>query len=615
VIPRPARWAAPHHDGSALYVSEPRPRLGDTVTVRVRVPEESGFDRVHLRTVTDGEGHFVPAHREEGSAPGQAWWRADLVVRHPVTSYRFVLEGGPTAYAWLNAAGLWQREVPDAGDFRLTTFGGAADWARDAVVYQVFLDRFADSGAPREWPTWALPAEWTDPVDTRKGRIARQLYGGDLDGVAAHLDHVEALGANAIYLTPFFPARSNHRYDASSFARVDPVLGGDAALERLCRAAEERGMRVVGDLTTNHTGDAHEWFAEALASASAPLRSRYYIAEDNTYEAWLGVRSLPKLNWASEDLRDALFGAEGVVRAWLRAGLAGWRVDVANMTGRLGDEDRHHDVARWFRAAARAERGDAVVIGEHAHDFTPDLTGDGWDGVMNYAGFTRPVWTWLRNHGRSAGFLGAPVIVPELPAELMVESMVDFTSRVPWDSMCSSWNLVGSHDTTRVRTLVGDEERRVDAAAGLLFTFPSTPMFTYGDEIGMEGEYGEDGRRPMPWDESAWDERIHAVYRDLIAVRRSSIGLRAGGLRFLYAEGDAVVYLREHPEETVLVHVARAAHPPIRLPARALPGVEAARAAYGPAPVSAGGELVLSAAQAGAAVSRWPTPAGDRPRW
>ena len=177
-------------------------------------------------------------------------------------------------------------------------------------------------------------------------------------------------------------------------------------------------------------------------------------------------------------------------------------------------------------------------MGEHFHDYTGDLPGDGWHGVMNYAGFCKPVWTWLRDAGSEPSFLGAPVPLPLLDAGEVVETMRDFTSRIAWQSLVHSFNLVGSHDVTRVRTLVGGDGRGVDVAAGLLFTLPSMPMLTYGDEIGMEGRFGEDGRRPMPWNEADWDGRIFEVYRGLIAARRSSSALRAGGLRWVHADGD-----------------------------------------------------------------------------
>ncbi len=617
---RPQTWLSqPHHDGSGRYVSTLTPRLGDEVVVLLRVPLEAEVTAVHVRTAPDGEAAFTPARRTRATAT-DVWWTATLTCHNPVTNYRFLLAGGPTEYAWLNGTGLHRRDVPDASDFRVLAHDAPPPkWALGSVVYQIFPDRFARSRRAdrRELPDWAIPADWTDPVDTSPAAIAQQLYGGDLDGVVDHLDHLEALGVDVIYLTPFFPSGSNHRYDASSFEAVDPILGGDAALRRLTRAAHERGLKVMGDFTTNHTGDRHEWFltANGPGGKRAPERD-YYIWEDGDYVAWLGVPTLPKLNHLNEALRHRLFeDRAGVVRKWLgrSGGLDGWRVDVANMTGRWRGTDVNHDVARQMRDAMARWAPEALLVGEHVHDYTVDMPGDGWHGVMNYSGFCKPVWTWLREEKGDPNFLGAPVPVPLLDAGAVVETMRDFTSRIAWQSLVSSFNLVGSHDATRVRTLVGEDSRGVDVAAGLLFTLPSMPMLTYGDEIGMEGAFGEDGRRPMPWDEQHWDARLLAVYRDLIAARRGSVALREGGLRWVHAEGDAIVFLRETVTETALVHIARRAHEPVRVDARHLAGVEAGRTAYGQAPDFADGTVTLSAAEPGVSVWTWrPTDGGAR---
>ncbi len=624
--PRDTWLTQPHHDGSERYVSNQRPRLGDVVQLLLRVPLENEVDAVHVRTSPDGEQEFVAAELVRTTA-ADAWWAASVTCHNPVTNYRFLLSGGPRQYTWLNGAGVHGRDVPDASDFRLLAHDTPPPaWALGSVVYQIFPDRFARSAGAdrREIPDWALPADWADPVDTRPGTIAKQLYGGDLDGVTAHLDHLVRLGVDVVYLTPFFPARSNHRYDAASFEAVDPLLGGDDALRRLNRAAHQRGLKVLGDFTTNHTGDAHEWFLTASGPEGerAPERD-YYIWEGGDYVGWLGVRSLPKLNHRSGQLRTKLFeDPTGVVRRWLADpahggdsadpagpaesdGLDGWRVDVANMTGRWRETDLNHVVARQLRDSMATWAPEALLVGEHAHDYTVDLPGDGWHGVMNYAGFCKPVWTWLRDAGSDPSFLGAPVPLPLLDAGDVVETMRDFTSRIAWQSLVHSFNLVGSHDVTRVRTLVGGDGRGVDVAAGLLFTLPSMPMLTYGDEIGMEGRFGEDGRRPMPWNEADWDGRIFEVYRGLIAARRSSSALRAGGLRWVHADGDAIVFLREADDETALVHVSRSAHEALSIEVRHLAGVESGRPTYGPPLEMADGVVRLAATGSGVRVWTW----------
>ena len=151
--------------------------------------------------------------------------------------------------------------MADADDFVLTTDPGGPEWHLGSVVYEIFPDRFAASGSAVSDPAWAVRRNWDEPPTGRGKETRFELYGGDLGGIEARLDHVEKLGANVLYLTPFFPAGSTHRYDASSFEHVDPLLGGDEALGSLVRAAHARGMRMVGDLTLNHSGAGHEWFA------------------------------------------------------------------------------------------------------------------------------------------------------------------------------------------------------------------------------------------------------------------------------------------------------------------------------------------------------------------
>jgi alpha-glucosidase len=197
---------------------------------------------------------------------------------------------------------------------------------------------------------------------------------------------------------------------------------------------------------------------------------------------------------------------------------------------------------------------------------------------MNYAGFTRPVWTWLRDEGFAPQFLGSPLMVPRLGGSCVMETMREFAALAPWRSIRHSFNLAGSHDTTRIRTLVGEDSRHVDVAAGLLLTMPGIPMMTYGDEIGMRGEFGEDGRRPMPWigrpsQGGLWDVRMLEVYRGLIAARNLSHALRHGGLRWVHADDDVLVFLRESTDQTALVRCARAAHTPIQVSTRHLTGV------------------------------------------
>ena len=544
-----------------------------------------------MRWVRDGEPIFTSLKVDHQKA-GDTWWRGDLQAHNPVTRYRFLL-GTTAGVRWLTGLGLTAHDVPDSTDFRLVAQPPAPSWARDAVVYQIFPDRYARSPAAdlRDTPDWAIrPSSWDEPVAPGPDAV-RVLYGGDLDGIARRLDHVTALGADTIYLTPFFEARSNHRYDAAGFDRVDPLLGGDRALERLSSAARDRGLRLIGDLTTNHTGDAHPWFAD---------RPDFYYPG----VFWLGQPSLPKLNWASAELRQEF---RAIVRRWLSEpyGLSGWRIDVANMTARHGADDWNHEVAAMLRSALDEARPDALLLAEHGHDATGDLDRDGWHGTMNYAGFTRPVWSWLRaDEVPFDGFLGRPEDLPSTGAESLVATMSAFASQMSWRSWESSWSLLGSHDTARIRTVVGDADRQ-HVAAGLLFTLPGTPMVFAGDEIGLTGGGNESARVPMPWT-GEWDTTTLARYRELITLRKASPALRRGGLRWVHADGDALIFLRESEAQSVLVLAARR---PFRIRATGLPAGTTLENLYGGAPplhIESDGSTTIDAS--GPAVQVWAIP-------
>ena len=587
--------ACPHHDGSALYVSELPTRLGQVIKVRVRVPKEVGEKSVHLRVVRDGEP-FLSEATLVASTEFENWYQADLEILNPVVNYRFLIElaGG---YAWLNGSGLYHREVPDAHDFKVTIFAPAPDWARHSVVYQIFPDRFARSAAAdgRPAPEWALPAkDWNeDPIPSGPG-VAQHFFGGDLDGITEHLDYLQELGVTTVYLTPVFPGRSNHRYDAATFDFVDPVLGGDEAYARLTAAVHARGMRIMGDVTTNHTGDSHEWFMTARANPDSPEHEYFYWTEDEVgYAYWKFATTLPKLNYHSKALHTRMIeGPDSVIGKWLGAPyrLDGWRVDVANMTGRYLADDMTHDVARSVRKTALEQNPDALIIAEHFHDATRDLDGDGWHANMNYTAFTRPVWSWVADPSLGNPAFGLPAPLSQIGGPDMVASMREFDSSIPFAVTAAQWNMLGSHDTPRLATLVGDTAM-VEVAAAMLLTYVGVPVIFAGDEVGLTGVNGEHARKTMPWQDPArWDDQVHEIYQNLIEVRTDNPAIADGGLRWLVVDQDAVVFLRETAESAVLVSLSRApwdgatipVHLADRAPGWGEPTSSPARASAGP---------------------------------
>lgn len=563
--------ATPHHDGSGLYVSDPSPQLGDVVTLRLRVPRSFVATSIWVRYAPDGEQSLVEA-RQDCSNEVETWWRADVEMRNPVMSYRFLIRRG-NVIEWLTQRGLLWWEPTDATDFRLTTYAPPPEWSSKSTFYEIFPDRFARSQTPYSVPDWAIPASWDQPLATGLPERTRQLYHGDLDGVRSKLDHVTTLGADAIYLTPIFPAMSNHRYDASSFESVDALLGGDDALVRLTRAAHDRGIRVLCDFTSNHCGDSHDWFRAAQADQMAPEAAFFYFKKHpEDYATWLGVRRLPKFDHRNDELRRRLYeGPDSVFGRWLQKpfDIDGWRIDVANMSGRYEDIDLNRWIARAMRWTMFVTKPDAFLLAEHFFDATSDLAGDGWHGVMNYAGFARPVWQWLASaeHARTEPWF--PVLAP-VSGVLSYLTLREFMAAVPWRSTMNNFNLLDSHDTARFRSITGDPGA-TKAGVGMQFTLPGIPMIFAGDELGMEGTDADDSRKPMPWDRpDRWDAGLLSWYQTMIRLRRSSEALQEGGLRWVAATNESLSYLRESPNERVLVHVVRHSDDPITLEAQDL---------------------------------------------
>ena len=563
----------PHHDGSMQHVPCTEPSLDQTIPVFVRVPRTWPVTSVHLRVVYDEDPRLLPATVDRDDVH-DVWWRADLPVHNPVTRYRFRLDRKSSGPVWLNGSGVWDHDVSDYGDFRVTTFPPPPAWAADSVIYQIFPDRFARSAmAPvltGSAPAWAIPAAWNDPV-LSEPHAQVQLYGGDLLGIEEHLGYLQDLGVNTIYLTPFFPAPSSHRYNATSFDDVDPLLGGDDALANLSTAVHRRGMRLLGDLTTNHSGSTHEWFRAAQSDPASEEAGYYYFRKHpDDYIAWYANPTMPKFNFASTGLRRRLVDGPGsVVGRWLRApyALDGWRIDVANMTGRWAADDFNHEIATTMRATLAAERPDALLLAEHAYDATAELLGDGWHSIMNYAGFTSPVCSWLAEQSSRAGVTDEDPPAPPRSGSQIVRTMREFAAAVPWRTAAANVNLLGSHDTVRIRSVVGSEERAA-TAAGLLFTYPGVPMLYMGDELGLLADDRERARAPMPWADAArFGSPLARTYRELIALRHDQPALRHGGLRWAHVSADAIAFLRETPTDRLLVLATRADGPPIHLPA------------------------------------------------
>ncbi len=561
-----------HHDGSPRYVQRAGLAVGDGARLWLRADVDAPVEAVFLRACPDGEEAIV-AMEPAGVEGVSRWWHASLRLTMRRTGYRFLLrtrEGN----RWYNAAGVWLHNPTDANDFVLLASYEAPDWVRDSVFYQIFPDRFADGDPTNnvrdgEYLCYGRPVmarPWGAPP--RKGHGASEFYGGDLQGIVERLDYLQDLGVTALYLNPIFTAPSSHKYDVADYTQVDPHFGGNAALAGLRAALSARAMRLVLDIVPNHCGSTHPWFQAALADPQAPEAEFFtFHRHPDEYESWLGVRSLPKLNYRSERLRELMYaGPDALMRRWMRPPyrIDGWRIDVANMLGRQGPWNLGHKLGRGIRRAIKSENPAAYLLGEHFFDGTPHLQGDELDATMNYQGFTFPVWNWLGGRGAPQ-----PWSDPHpLPTAALAAQLTAFRAAIPWQIAIQQFNLLGSHDTARVRTVLEHDPRRLRVAAALLFTYPGTPCIYYGDEVGLAGDGDPECRRTMPWDEREWDHDLRACYQRLARLRRASPALREGGFQFLYATGHTLAYLREAPDERLIIVARRGddglAHLPVR---------------------------------------------------
>ena len=439
---------------------------------------------------------------------------------------------------------------------------GIPDWPADTVFYQVFPDRFARSGrvpAPGPFEPWDAPP-------THAG-----FKGGDLHGLTDRLDELADLGISGLYLNPVFTAASNHRYNASDYLSVDPLLGGDAALRRLLDEAHERGIRVLLDGVFNHSGRGFFPFQHVIESgARSPYRDWFYLDPDVLagrrgidpypagdseghhlragYRAWWNHPSLPKLRVEHAPAREFLMG---VAEHWLRFGIDGWRLDVP------ADIE---DPTFWpeFRRRVRAVRPDAYLVGEIWSEAPEWLTGDRFDALMNY-----PLGMAILGFASDGRLDQAAIdgqtdyrrfLLP-LDAAAFGVRLAGLMTRHRPATTAVQYNLIGSHDAPRARTVLAGDAGALRIATLLQLVLPGAPSIYYGDELGMEGGPDPDCRRGFPIQPDADAQALRAFVRAAIHARRDHVALRRGAVAVAAAEGQAIALAREADGKRALVAV------------------------------------------------------------
>lgn len=567
-----------HHDGSARYVSNPLPKMNETVTLRLRVPATAPIKSIFIRIVEDGEIPKFPMQKEQ-ETPLFTLWAGKIEIKQPRLDYHFKLMTDVGAY-YYTALGISRAESPDYYDFKLLADYQAPLWVRDQVFYQIFPERF-HNGDPTndvkdgEWIHEGVPtykAQWGElPTPWRQGRSA-DFFGGDVNGITQKLDYIQSLGVTALYLTPIFTASTNHHYDINNFHEVDPHFGGNAALAELRAETTKRNIRLMLDITPNHIGVNHHWFAAAQQDHNTPEFGFFFYDEKNKkFENWLGVPLLIKLNYSSQKLRDLIYrNPDSALRSWLQPpySIDAWRLDVANMTGNLRALQLDHEVWAELRPYLKNDNPDIYIMGEYIMDGTPHTQGDELDAIMNYQGFNIPVRRWLGGEDIGVADEQPYGDTHRLPTDAMALQWQRFIAAVPYVIALQQFNQLDSHDTTRILQVVRGDKALQRLGTALLMAFPGVPCLYYGGEIGMTGGKDPDNRRCMPWDETTWDKDLLAFHQRVIEIRKNAPALKHGGFQMLYAEGDVIAFLREAPEQRILFMGYRGATtlPEITLP-------------------------------------------------
>ena len=400
------------------------------------------------------------------------------------------------------------------------------DWAANKVVYQIFPSRFAAS-QPVDKKLW-YKAPIT-PMD--------DLH-GDLRGIIDHLDHIQDLGIDVIYMTPSFKSDSCHKYDTIDYYEIDPSFGTKEDLKELVQKAHDRGMKVVMDAVFNHTGKEFFAFKDILEKGEkSKYLDWYYIDELPLKGKWGEIPNflcfgyyggMPKLNLKNPEVEKYI---TDVACYWIReCDIDGWRLDV-------GDEISHFFWKR-FRRAIKAVKKDMLIIGEIWHYAGDFLEGDEWDTVMNYPFYLNLI----------------DLLADEkISVSQFVQNLGYLKGRLHKKCYPLMWNLIDSHDTARFLHLCKDNKKKQHLAAAFQLLLPGMPMIYYGDEYAMPGANDPDCRRGMYWDEEYQDKEMFEWYKQLLQVRKKYKCIVEGELieAITRDEEETIVLIRKNGEETI----------------------------------------------------------------
>ncbi len=493
-------------------------------------------------------------------------------IYKPDGSFRLFKQGHDTN---MEAGDRWQLTCTPA-DF--TT----PDWAKGAVYYQIFPDRFCKVGSPSlggKLEPYTVHKNWYEDVDwepTEDGKILNNdFFGGNFLGITEKMDYIASLGISILYLNPISKSFSNHRYDPGDYKTPDPMLGTIEDFKVMCDAAHKRGIKVILDGVYSHTGSDSLYFDKnrtfggigAHCSPDSPYYSWYtFYHYPDSYNSWWGFDTLPTVNKMDPAFLNYIIDDEdSVVAYWLKLGADGFRLDVV-------DELPDAFVLR-LKKRIRELRPDALLIGEVWEDASNKISYnirrryfvDGMlDSCMNYP-FRNAVLNFVR--GWDDG-------------QQLKETVMTIAENYPPQVLACNMNLLGTHDTPRILTaLVDDFEGCREAYAGrklstevrklakerlfmasfLQYTLPGAPSLYYGDEAGMEGYSDPFNRRTYPWNRE--DKELLTHYKELGALRKSQTALQLGNIHFFQASDRRLGFFRTWNGARVNIYINHCSDP------------------------------------------------------
>ncbi|GLO63124.1 cyclomaltodextrinase [Vibrio sp. MACH09] len=406
------------------------------------------------------------------------------------------------------------------------------NWVQKTVWYQIFPERFAN-GRPDISPDNVQP--WGS-VPT-----ADNFMGGDLWGVIDKLDYLQDLGVNGLYFCPIFTANANHKYDTVDYFNVDPHFGGNKAFHALIKAAHQRGMKVMLDAVFNHIGNKSPlWLDVVEKGEKSKYADWFWIKEFPVYpdlpksewdhwnlnfETFANVSEMPKLNTENEQCRQYLLD---VARHWVTEfDIDGWRLDVAN--------EVDHEFWRDFRRVVKGIKPDCYILGEIWHEGMPWLRGEQYDSLMNY-----PLTQAMTDY----------FALNTCNKEEFMDSVSRCYMDYPRNVNEAMFNLLDSHDTTRILSLCGDNKSRVKLAYLFMFTQVGSPCIYYGGEIGLDGRRAmgsENNRKCMNWDTESQDLELRAFIQSLIELRKQHDCLNLPYVKWLPIDNSSCIAYQRGP--------------------------------------------------------------------